>query len=218
MKKKPKPACFAILAISLLGWQSAAKAAQFFEFNFEVTGYRDVSEQFFNRGSGPAPLTDASLNIQILGTDNNADGVLEFRQYEAVWTDNFGTITHSLDDVISYLAFDRLSLPDHSIFVDSNRFTNDPNNDLAEVINFTGSSLDNLPRPYFSYLETSQPGFGVARSCGGYNVLDITHPCSVTATAKKVPEHLGPLASVLVLGLGIWLKKRVNSRPTTSGH
>lgn len=213
MKRITTSVSLAIFTLSYLGWQPAVSAAQFFEFDFEVSGYRDVTERRFN-GLGPTPdvgdITDASLSIQILGTDNNRDGLLEPRQYTAVWNDDFGTVKHSRDDLllrgISTLEFNRRSLQLNSLDLESHPLDNDPN----EVIALNGSS--SADNPFSSFLETSAPGSGVARSCR------TSDACDVTYTAKEVPEHLSPFASILVLGLGIWMRKRISYSRTTSGR
>ncbi len=225
MKGISKSACFTILVASLFGQQPTTLAAQFFEFNFEISGYRDVTASRFG-GPGPIPnvgeMTDTSVNIQILGTDRNADGVLEFRQYSAVWTDSFGTVNHGLDDVapprgFSTLRFVQPSLQITSLDLESHPLDNTPN-EVIVLGGRVGGFASAIPDDSFvSFLETSAPGFGVARSCGDTGVAN-TEPCQVTLTAREVPEHLGPWASAFVLGIGVALKKKFNSRRATFGR
>lgn len=205
-----RPINLTLFILGCLGFHPAADAAQLFEFEFDVTGYEDVTDsRFLDEGENPGPQgpTDASVNIKILGTDDNADGELEVREYTAIWTDSFGTVEHFLDDALlrgfSTLRFDRSSLNLTSLDLESHPVANDPN----EVIFLGGSSpsLSSELSSFSSFLETSAPGFGVARSCGGF---EGTGPCDVTLTARAVPEYLSPFASIFVLVGGLWMKKR----------
>ncbi len=56
------------------------RCTQFFEFNFEVAGYQDITGREFSANADDGvvgEITNTSLHIQIVGTDNNADGRLE---------------------------------------------------------------------------------------------------------------------------------------------
>lgn len=209
MRGIPRPACLAVFAVSFLGWQPAVSAAQFFEFNFEVAGYQDITGREFSANADDGvvgEITNTSLHIQIVGTDNNADGRLEPQNYSAIWKDDFGTVQHSLDNVKGSLGtldlkFTRPPLNINSLALESHPHT----------IAF-GTLSPN--QPFWSFL--SSDDYKASRACGLHYFG--SNPCYVTQTAREVPEYLSPLASVWVLGLGVWLKRKFNSRRATSEH
>ncbi|WP_299408754.1 hypothetical protein [Acaryochloris sp. IP29b_bin.148] len=204
------------MAVSVFGWQTDVNAAQFFEFDFEVSGYQDTTLVPLPGDEFTSPdtfePTDSVVNISIAGTDNNADGLLEVRQYSGIWRGSFGTITHNLDDALvrgfSTVHFSRSTLEVQDLDIESH-----PPSGGSEAI-VLGRNGPN-PNSYLSFLRrpANVPYGEKEEEC---KVFDASlSPCNIKIEAKAVPEHLGPLASMFVLGIGVALKKKFNSHRAT---